>query len=168
MPENDAELKKRLEELKHLYGLEYEMIRATAAFEHAALRPLFLLNGGSLVVYMGLFGALGKAQQAGLDLSIGKYAVFLWIAGLLCAAVTAFFGARSQFAFRSHRGQQVLEMEIGLGIKAGSASEAATKSGTYAEKGKCSRQVAIVTGIVSILLFTIGFWPAFISISAAR
>ena len=51
------------------YGLEYEMIRATAGFEHAALKPLFLLNGGALIVYFGLI-ASKRDTSLTIDFSI--------------------------------------------------------------------------------------------------
>ena len=41
MADDNSKLTMRLESLKHRYGLEYEMIRAIAAFEHAAIRPHF-------------------------------------------------------------------------------------------------------------------------------
>jgi hypothetical protein len=85
---DDADLPKKLERLKHTYGLEYEMIRATAAFEHATLRPLFILNGGALVAYLALLGA-GR-----IDFPIGRLAVLAWAIGLIAAAVAAFL-ARS-------------------------------------------------------------------------
>ena len=157
---------KKLERLKHLYGLEYEMIRATAAFEHAAFRTTFILNAGALVVYLGLFGTLHRNDGASavIDWSIGKFAVWLWIAGLVFATLAVFLGALSQFAFRKLRGQEIVQAEIELGLHSGSTTEAAEASGRYGCQGVCYRRAAVVVGVVSILLFMAGFWPAFQSI----
>jgi len=166
MPDDNSDLTMKLESLKHHYGLEYEMIRATAAFEHAAIRPLFILNGGALVVYLGLFGALRRndSAQSNVDFSVGKFAVILWLVGLVLATLTVFIGAQSQFAFRKLRGQEILQAEIELGLQAGSASEAAQAGGKYGCQGACYRKCAVVAGVLSIILFMAAFWPAFLSI----
>ena len=108
----DDELEKQLARLNRSYSLEYEMIRATAAFERAALRPLFLLNGGALIAYLALFTGLG---QSGIDISFGKFAFGGWALGLVCATFCAFFGVRSQFKFRRLRGRQADHAETIMG-----------------------------------------------------
>ena len=167
MADENFELKKRLERLRYLYGLENEMIRAAAAFEHAALRPLFILNGGALVVYLGLFGALrrGSGDPAGIDWAVGKYAVWAWLAGILLAAATAFLGALSQFSFRKLRGREVAQAEIDLAMRSESASEVSQSIGRYTTHATCYRIAAIGCGILCIVLFVAGFWPAFLSIA---
>jgi hypothetical protein len=46
-------------------GHELMLNQATAAFEHAALTPLFLLNGGATVAFLTLLGAAsGKARSS--------------------------------------------------------------------------------------------------------
>ena len=165
MADDNSDLSKKLERLKHLYGLEYEMIRATAAFEHAAIRPLFILNGGALVVYLGLVGTLRRNDaQAAIDFSVGQFAVYLWVAGLVLATLAVFLSALSQFKFRKVRGQEIVQAEIALGLHTGSASEAAQAIGSYGGQAVCYRQAAVVMGVASILLFMAGFWPAFQSI----
>jgi hypothetical protein len=161
MAEEDSKVKKELARLSHFYSLEYEMIRATVAFEHAILRPLFLLNGGALVAYLTLFGAL---RPPTIDMAGGKYAIFFWVGGLLLATFSACFGALSQSAFRSHRGRQVAKAEIELGLRDGSVSETDQAMGTHEADAVCRRKVAVVLGVVSILLFIAGFWPAFWSV----
>lgn len=167
MNDDDSELNKKLERLKHLYGLEYEMIRAISAFEHAALRPLFLLNGGALVVYLGLFGALGRGDGArvAIDWSTGRYAVWLWLVGLLSASVAAFLGALSQFAFRKLRSQEITKAEIELGLSNESDDETNKAIDRHASEGRRRRFAAVIAGIVSFFLFVVGFWPAFTSIT---
>lgn len=158
MTEQDLELKR--ERLKHLYALEYEMVRATAAFEHAALRPLFMLNGGALITYLALYGPL----RHGIHFWIGKYALFLWLAGLIGAILTALLGAGSQSALRKHRGREIDRAEIELGLQSGSESEAAKRSAAYARQGQYFRAAAMATGLASLLLFIAALWPAYQSI----
>ncbi|HMA87446.1 MAG TPA: hypothetical protein VKP89_01735 [Burkholderiales bacterium] len=129
------------------------MVRATNAFEQAALRPLFLLNGGALVVYLGLFGTLGRpnvARQA-LDWSLGKYAAIAWTAALAHATLAAYCGVRSQFGFRKQRGTEATVEEVRLGIS------------DKAEANRFRRGM-IGAGLVSFVLFLIGVWIAFASI----
>jgi len=164
--ESNDSAQNRLERLKHLYGLEYEMIRATATFEHAAIRPLFILNGGALVVYLGLFGAINRndGTSGAIDWSVGRFAVWLWIAGLVFAASTVFLGALSQFVFRKLRSQEIVQAEIEIGLHPGSRTEAAEASVKYGCEGSSYRKAAVAIGIVSLLSFVAGFWPAFQSI----
>lgn len=164
--ETNDSAQNRLEHLKHLYGLEYEMIRATAAFEHAAIRPLFILNGGALVVYLGLFGALNRndGAAAAIDWSVGRFAAWLWITGLVFAALAVFSGALSQFSFRKLRSQEIVQAEIELGLHSGATVDAAQASGKYGCQGSSYRKASIAMGIVSIIFFIFGFWPAFQSI----
>ena len=49
---------RKLERLKFKHAQSIELLRATTAFEHAALRLVFLMNGGALVAFVALFGSL--------------------------------------------------------------------------------------------------------------
>jgi len=168
MADNDPESLAKLEQLKRAYALEYEMVRATATFEHALLRPLFILNGGALVAYLALFGALNRSTDtlASLDFSWGQFAVYLWLAGLLVATLAAYLGAQSQFEFRKQRGREADHAEIERGIRSGSALDMATEGAKRGAQAVCARRAAIAAGLLSILLFMAGFWPAFQSINS--
>jgi hypothetical protein len=157
------DLKKRLARLNHLYGLEYEMIRPMAAFEHAALRPLFLLNGGALVAYLTLFGALGKDEFEFLFLAL---AVGGWVFGLCLATLAAFFAALSQFAFRKHRGTEVVLEEKLLNISRDPRSEEELNRGIGKHGGQADsyRCIAILVGLASLLFFVVALIPAFLAI----
>ena len=67
MDENDEKASRQLERLKLEHTHSMELLRATVAFEHAALKPPMLLNGGAVVVFLALFGAL-KAKSG--DVSV--------------------------------------------------------------------------------------------------
>ena len=161
---DDSKLKKELARLQHRYSLEYEMIRATAAFEHAALRPMFILNGGALGIYLALYGTLAGKTPPAIDFSVGKFAVGFWIAGLLLAWLTAYSGARSQFAFRKIRGREVAQAELALGLRDGSAAELAKAREEYGKEANRFRWGAILLGVTSIALFISGFLTALASI----
>lgn len=77
---------------------ELELNRATAAFEHAVLQTLFLLNGGAAVALLTLLGATGL-EGGGLDGDGAVRAVVAWSAGVLVAAVATYLGYEAQRAF---------------------------------------------------------------------
>ncbi len=54
MDQTDLAGYRNLEWLKFSLSHTRDLHKATAAFEHAALKPLFLLNGGALIVMMAL------------------------------------------------------------------------------------------------------------------
>jgi hypothetical protein len=61
---------RRLERLRHLHAQAIELTNATAAFEHAALAPPMLLNGGALVAVLALLGTENFGALAGHPLSV--------------------------------------------------------------------------------------------------
>lgn len=79
---------------------ELELNRATAAFEHAVLSPLFLLNGGAAVAFLTLLGAASANDST---LAVNPWAAGLaastWSAGLVAATWAARAGYESQRAF---------------------------------------------------------------------
>jgi len=88
----------RLEKYVGLRNHELELNRATAAFEHAALKPLTLLNGGATVAFLTLLGAVWKEGNAPSIEWVGA-AIGSWCLGLVLAAVATAFGYFSQRAF---------------------------------------------------------------------
>ena len=56
--------KKELEQLKHALSSRRQLREAAARFEHAALKPLFLLNGGGLIVVLAFLGTESASQLA--------------------------------------------------------------------------------------------------------
>jgi nitroreductase len=87
-----------LEQYKAVHEHELELNKATAAFEHAALQPLFLLTGGALVAFLTLLGAIWKESHA---VHIGKLAwpLIAWSVGLVFAAAATAMAYRSQRSF---------------------------------------------------------------------
>ena len=79
---------------------ELELNRATAAFEHAVLSPLYLLNGGALVAFLTLLGAAsGEDSSLEIELPWAVAGAALWATGLCAAAFATYWGYRSQRYF---------------------------------------------------------------------
>ena len=100
--DKDTELAtKRIEAYKSKHNRALELVRATVAFEHAALKPLYLLNGGALVVLMTFLGAIAAAEKSSLEISWGLIwaAIVSWTAGLVLALFATRLAARSQWYF---------------------------------------------------------------------
>ena len=53
----------KLVRYKAIRAHELELNRATGAFEHAALRPVVILNGGALVAFLSLLGAVWEPDN---------------------------------------------------------------------------------------------------------
>lgn len=163
---DDDELKLKLAHLERLYCLEYEMVRATAAFEHATLRPLFLLNGGALVTYLALYGALNRpGGAAALDTKFAAVAIGCWVVGLLLAMICAFRASQSQYAYRKLRGRQADRKEYELGIQTQKSLEKIEQEiGAQIQIGQSAHKWAVVIGVLSLTAFVIAIYPAFKSI----
>lgn len=88
-----------------------ELLRATNAFEHAALRPPFLMNGGAVVVYLALYGTIITSESAAVRDSISTplaiAAMVIWIVGLIAGASAVAFGYYHQFNFRKESSARV-------------------------------------------------------------
>ncbi len=109
MDENSEAANRRLERLRLEHTHSMELLRATVAFEHAALKPPMLLNGGAVVVFLALFGAL-KAKSGDvsvIDENWVLWAILAWIAGLLSGTFATGKGYYSQLAFRKAHDHQL-------------------------------------------------------------
>ena len=160
----DQDHRARLARLGHLYNLEYEMVRATATFEHAALQPLFFLNGGALVATLTLYGAL--SNRTSTDFGTLRMAILGWIVGLVLASAAAFLGALSQFSFRKLRSTEVALFEKALGINPDELRNETVLNrdiGAHAGAGRLYRRAAVVSGVASLLAFVVSLAPAFAS-----
>jgi hypothetical protein len=77
-----------------------ELNRATAAYEHAIVSPLFLLNGGAVVAFLTLLGTATKKESTlSMDIAVATLAVFVWALSLLVAAAGVRAGYESQQRF---------------------------------------------------------------------
>ena len=85
----------KIEEFKADKAHEEELTRATVQFEHAAMRPVFLLNGGALIAALTFLGHAHPSASWQILAALGA-----WVFGLSAAGLAAWFGYRSQLCFR--------------------------------------------------------------------
>jgi hypothetical protein len=91
LEDHKAELARQLEQEKEAVEHGRLLTQATIAFEHAAIRPLYLLNGGAVIAALTYAGNIGKLGGSRLDFGFLIGALMAWSAGLVAAfAVTAF------------------------------------------------------------------------------
>lgn len=110
-----------VEAYKAVRAHELMLNQATAAFEHAAIAPLLLINGGGAVAYLTLLGASAD-KEASLPISViwAVGAIAAWSAGLVVGAGAARLGLLRQQAFsKAHRyrrevAEQVLLAETSM------------------------------------------------------
>ena len=163
----DDDLEKRLARLRHRYGLEYEMVRATAAWEHANLRPLFFLNGGALIAFFTLYGALSRTgtNPPAFNRPLMIAALVGWIVGLLLAMLAANFGAHSQFSFRKLRGTETELEELKIGLPVDRSETALNREiGGFQSTGRISRRISVGLGVASVGAFIVAIGCAFASL----
>ena len=130
-----------------------EMFRAVAAFEHAALRPLLLLNGGAAVALLAFIGKVWPEVIP--DILI---AMAIWSGGLALAAIATSLGYFSQntffkasgYQFKAEDANRVKNIEVESGAKA--AQDKLEK------KGHRYRNCAHLCGILSLICFVAGAW----------
>lgn len=86
-----------LEIYKAVRAHELTLNEAKAALERSTLAPLITLNGGAVVVFLTLLGALsGKASGLKPDYSIAAGAIVAWGLGLFFAAMAVAEAAKQQ------------------------------------------------------------------------
>jgi len=91
---------KRLARFKSELDRRLELLRATTAFEHAALKPTSLLNGGALVATLAIVGSFWREGSAPHTLPwLLWVAVGVWSIGLVLSALASGFGYFSQWSF---------------------------------------------------------------------
>lgn len=147
---------KEIERYKAMHAYQLELVRATNAFEHATLKPPFILNGGALVVVMALLGAIWKDGNQFVDKGMLVYALACWGAGLLLASIASAFGYQSQFSFLKARHR---ELDAEYAKDAGKKNEVRRNLALQEIEGKrgISRRgwAKICIGF-SLLLFLVG------------
>lgn len=91
---------------------ELMLNQATSAFEHAAIAPLLLLNGGGAVAFLTLLGAVSDPRaRFSASISWAIAASVAWGVGLVLAALAASFGLVSQRAFSKRQRIERQEVE---------------------------------------------------------
>ena len=151
-----SDLANELEVERYKFNGAYaiELLKATVAFEHAALKPLPLLNGGAIIAALTFAGH--TAQHPQLIQPWLKWAIAAWAGGLVAAIAAIFLGYWSQHFFlkASARDREAGEKERS-GNSAGAALERCRHE-RFVDKGMISRRVAYVFALLGLLGFIAG------------
>ena len=149
---------KRLEAYKAKHNRVLELVRATVAFEHAALKPLYFLNGGALVVLLAFLGAVASAEASSLEISWGFIwsATGSWATGLILAVLATAFTFRSQWYFLRHRDTELQAIDAEDEGKEKEAGRSTALSEVHAETGQVLRTTALWFGGASMVAFLVG------------
>ena len=162
MDEEQEAGQRQLERLRFSHAQSVELLRATTAFEHAALRPPMLLNGGALVVFLALFGSVktGASTIQGFDDTWTVVAIGIWILGLLVASAGTALGYYSQLAFYKERGRRIdAERERDQeNLEEAGKKEAEAKC--QGDKGQRHRRRAELCWFLSVASFILGVFAA--------
>lgn len=97
---------------------ELELNKATAAFEHAVISPLVLLNGGAIVAFLTLLGAVTKKDSTlAIDIGFALVGVALWALSLTAAmlAVGAGYGSQRTFSRSVSARRRLMERALDVG-----------------------------------------------------
>ena len=103
-----------LEEYKALRAHELMLNERTSEFERAALQPLFLLNGGAVVAFLTLLGAIWEKGAVSVNFGVATWAVLMWCAGLVTAALATGAGylCQSTFAKRARLEREIARVNL--------------------------------------------------------
>ena len=155
---DDDEFKRRhgLQQIELQHQRSVELLKATAAFEHAALRPPFLLNGGALVVYLALFGALRSKDPGIIDLPFSIAAMVGWAVGLLssCSAVACGYYSQKAFEKAQRRRIEAIDAEVAGDERLAGNKEAV--SAADEKRGHRFRRRATFLVVIALMAFLIG------------
>ena len=131
MSENHIEL----EHLKHALESRRQLRQAAMNFEHVALRPLYLLNGGGLVAFLTF---LGTGSTPDIDKGWVTGSLVAWLIGLVLAGFTTIFAYRSQFHFYKAHGDY---QRVKVGLKEYPVDDEISDEDLL-KRGKCSSALA--------------------------
>lgn len=93
-------------EARHL-----ELMKATIAFEHAVLRPAFLLNGGASVAALTFLGNVKAAPDWPILCAVGSWALGVTLASFSAAAG---YQAQHRYLKRFRRLSEAEEIKMGV------------------------------------------------------
>ena len=134
------------------------LLRGTIEFEHAALRPFFLLNGGALVVSLAFLSAVLPSEElrSSFKTDLMVMAVLAWCAGLVFAVLATGFGyiAQKEYYEGNFHGIQEGLQRDGGNTDLAEAELKETEQLLLA--GNSSRKFALAAGVLSLAAFIVG------------
>jgi hypothetical protein len=155
---DDDEFRQRhgLQQIELQHQRSVELLKAKAAFEHAALRPLLLLNGGALIVYLALFGGLRSTDPSLIDLPFSIAAMVAWVVGwiLSFSAIACAYYSQKAFEKAQRRRIEALDAEIAGDERLAGNREALRFADD--KRGHRFRKWATFLVVISLFVFVIG------------
>ena len=166
MDDQELQRHRQLEFWKFKLAHVSDLFRATSAFEHIALRPLILLNGGALVVLLAFLGTIWDANAGvkGLDAALVWWAAGVWALGLFLAASAAAAGYFSQFAFYKAGSRDLDATIYRYDGKDDQAVQEKERHDEFAQSARSRRCLAYGLGGVSLACFLGGLLLALLAI----
>jgi len=155
---------KEIERYKAMHAYVVELVRATVAFEHAAVKPLFILNGGALVVVFALLGAIWNDRGQFAEKRWLVAALVCWGVGVFLAAITTAFGYRSQLAFLKHRHRELDAEHARDADNQEEVCRRVSQQEAEGKRGMSLRRWAEICGLFSLLLFLAGVVLGFVAL----
>lgn len=170
MPDDDSRSARgEIEIYRAVRAHELELNKAVAAFEHAVLAPLYLLNGGGVVAFLTLIGATsGEGSSLQVGVSWSAAAVSAWALGLLAAAVATYWFFQAQRGFAG--GERIRRQDIESLVHeeaAGLASAPTTTAKRLAEAARRCQDRAELSLWISVGLFVVGTALATVAVGSA-
>jgi hypothetical protein len=162
-----------LEVYRAVRAHELMLNEATSRFEHAAIAPLLLINGGGAVAFLTLLGALEspKSRLSASTLWAGA-ASTAWAVGLITAALAASLGLRAQRKFsKAHRlqRQQVERLLLNrsplMDVVAPSEPDWKAKGDDETTKAKLAQKLYGILRWASMVAFLLGAACAAVSVT---
>ena len=118
---------------------------ATIKWEHAAIRALYLLNGGALVAVLTFAGNVFGGEASKLAAAM-VWPMRIWVGGLALAAIASMAAFFSQQAFYKREGRRW--------------AERIPEANQLGKQGVLIRRVAYFCAAASLISFIIGGWWA--------
>lgn len=145
-----------LERYKANAAYQVELLKATVAFEHAALKPLPLLNGGAIIAMLTFAGNTASATSPAINGPALKWAAVAWSAGLIASVLAIFSGYWSQHFFLKAAARERDADELRREGKPEQASAEQCRHERFADKGVITRRLAYFGAAVSLMAFIVG------------
>ena len=166
-PTMDEDAARRIERLRHEHALSEGLLNATAAWEHGALRPFYILNGGAIAIFVALFAQLISNDNSSdlINRSFGITAILFWAIGLIFATAASALGYFSQLAFRKARDYKI-EYNTCVDTRGQHCPGIEQLHKIFTELGFVRRTWSYISTLLSLVTFLSGSLNSVISISS--
>ena len=149
----DVRQHRNLEWLRHLSAHTNQLAEATQAFEHAALKALFILNGGAAIAILAVVGTEAANR---LDIGLALIGLAAWALGLIFAGTASWLMYFSQLDFYRASSQELLATRRRDELKQQLAQDCDAAHENYSKDAQHHRRCANWLAGASLVAFAIG------------